>query len=167
MSYRMLFVTKAVVCGLLLTLCLGVSAATPAAEGIAPAAEADRLCRAVEGNSLTVELVAMPEKYQIEGALPLELFEASSDSNFWWGPTGPNPYSWLTTSVVFLERAEFQIVFCTAEGDSIESLDFGSVEPAVYRVDLDEDNRLDAGRYMLRYRYNGAVVREFRIEVVD
>jgi hypothetical protein len=132
-----------------------------------PAVKVDRLTRVVEGRSISFELKAMPEKYQGEGRIPLELFTVSPDSNFWCGPNRPHPYSWLTTNVFCRQHIDFQILFCTAEGDSIEVLDFEGVEPAAYRVEVGDINRPQPGLYMLKFRYQGTVVEEFLVHILD
>lgn len=149
-------------------LCAHCCAASSDSSASGIPASAGQLYRAVEGRSVTVQLVILPERFQGEGTLPLELFEATPDSNFWWiSRERPNPYDFLKMSVVFRERADFQVHFGPAEGDSLEVFDFGDVEPAAYRMNFDEANRPTAGRYMLRYRYKGQVVDEFVVQVVE
>ena len=144
---------------------LGFAALDLAAENVISTTGMDRNIQVVEGNSVTVELVAMPEKYQIEIGYALGLFTASEDSCFWCGPNKPHPYSWLTTSVICRKRTKFQVLFFTAKGDTLDVLDFVDVEPATYRVNIGQGRRPEPGFYILGYRYNGAVVDEFKIHI--
>jgi hypothetical protein len=158
---------RALVLGLLLSQVLSASGEAAAGDGSTPAAALNRPSRAVEGSILEIVLEPMPEKYQSAGGMPMELFTASPDSIFWCGPNKPNPYSWLSRAVILRKRADFQIQLCTAAGDSIEVLDFVGVLPAVYHVNLSETKRPNSGIYILRFLYNGMVVRESRVHFVE
>ena len=152
---------------LFLVLFQGFSAMSHEAEVAKSTMEKNRTFHVVEGKSVTVELAAMPDNYQIEGGYALELFTASADSSFWCGPNKPHPFSNLTLSVICRKRTEFQVLFCSAEGDTIEVLEFVGVEPATYRVNVGKENRPEAGQYILGFRYHGVVVDEFKIQVMN
>ena len=125
----------------------------------------ERRSHVARGNSITLELKPMPEKYQIESGQILDLFTASADSSFWCGPNSPHPYSWLSSSIICRAQTEFEILFCTAEGDSIEALAFVDIAPGTYRVNVGQVNRPEDGIYLWRFLHRGAVVHESKIHI--
>jgi hypothetical protein len=142
-----------------------VSFSVLAAEDTVTTVKAAIKNRLAEGDSLVIALEALPDKYQIRGGEILGYFTASADSNFWCGPNKPNPYCWLSSSVICWNRCDFQIVLCSEEGATIETLDFEAVEPATYRVDVDDTNRPEPGVYVIRFLYDAEVVDEFKIHI--
>jgi len=150
---------------LLVLLIVGYSAVPSAKENATSTAEMDQVYQSLESDYITIELEIMPEKYQFESGFTCDYFTASPDSNFWCGPNRPHPFSWLSVSVVCRSRTDFQIQFCSSEGDSIDEIDFVGVEPATYRVEVSEDNRPEPGLYLLRFLYDDAVVDEFKVHI--
>ena len=123
--------------------------------------------RTVAGDSVTITLTPMPEDVPIMDSIVLGLFTASADSALLCGPTRPNPHSWLSSSVICRSRVDFQIVFCTAGGDSIEALEFEAVEPGAYRIGWGDAPASRPGSFTLRFRYAGEVVHEHRIRIPE
>ena len=156
-------VGRLLMAGLLVVPFFSVPAASGAEEG-----DQDRPhVRMVEGKAITIELVPMPKRFQDPDRMPLELFTASPDSHFWCGPIIPNPHSWLTLSVIFDERTDFQVLFETAAGDSTEVLDFVDVTPAFYRVTPSRYQGSGSEFCVLRFRHQGAEMGEFRYKCAD
>jgi hypothetical protein len=96
--------------------------------------------------------------------IPFELFAASADGVFWCDPCRPNPYSWLTTSVVCGDTLEFRIEVLEDTGDPVDVLDFGPVPPAAYRFILVDSGDALEGVITLRFVYGGADIWDGRIK---
>jgi len=114
-----------------------------------------------------VELQIMPDKYQITDGHLLEYFTASPDSIFWCGPNRPHPFSWLNTSVICCQRTDFQIGLLSTDGDMISSGDFVDVEPATYRVTIEENDHPEPGINEIVFRHAGEVVDTLRIQLKE
>ena len=136
-------------------------------EGFAPAAEAGGKFWVNEGEHVTIELVPMPKKYQNSSRGLLDLFAASPDSMFWYGPVKPNVHSWLGPSVICRDTTDFAIDICREAGDQLETLVFARVVPAFYRLGFREGNSSEPGFYTLRFRHADVVVYEARFKLFE
>jgi hypothetical protein len=132
-----------------------------------PATAADVFTRTVVGETLAIELVPMPDKFQDRTDQVLDLFQASPDSSLWCGPTRPNPHSWLGPSIICRDTTSFDLDFCSIEGEIRETLVFENVAPAFYRFDLAEGLRPESGIYLYRFRQAGVVFHEAKTHIVQ
>lgn len=117
--------------------------------------------RLAEGDSVSVVLTPMPSKHQLVGGPIFDLFSASSDSVLWCGPVRPNPHSWLSLSVVIRSVCDFDVVYLPVGSATVDTVYFGSVEPATYRVRVDFKNGPGPREYGLQFLYHEEVVHEF------
>jgi len=143
-------------------LALFSSGASFSSQSSAPNEFGNQVYQVVEGKHVSIELVTYPEKYQsafrLGGDSLLGLFTANPDSTFWYGPSGPNPYSWLSHSVVVLKHSNFQIQFCSSSGDLLDTLEFRSIEPGPYRIRVGKENHPGTGKYKIRVFHKGKEV---------
>ena len=116
----------------------------------------------VASDSVTLELVRMPEKYQ-DGPWILELFAASADSSFWCGPIKPNIHSWLSLSVICRDTTAFRIEYSTDAADEFATLAFEGVVPGFWRVGVYPARRPGTGLVSLRFIHSGRVVHECKV----
>lgn len=134
-------------------------------EGFVPAAEAGGRFWIGAGEHVAIELEPMPKKYQDYSRGLLDLFAASPDSMFWYGPVKPNVHSWLSPSVICRDTTDFEIDICRDAGEQLETLTFARVAPAFYRIGIRGGNSSEPGFYTLRFRHADAVVYEARFEL--
>ncbi len=131
--------------------------------GIGGAVEPDSACCAVRGTHLAVRLVPMPERLENEFWLVADLFTQAPDSTTWFGPKGPNPVSWLSSSVCCKAIADFEISILDQDGEFLESLYFRGVEPGFYRIRVERVDASSLRRIRLQFRQGETVIRESTI----
>ena len=121
----------------------------------------------VEGRNFSVELKKVHPGIVQKTNSVLELFSNSTDKKFLFGPNGPNPYSWLSPSVVCEETLDFQIECFDYSKAIADTLSYEDVQPGVYWVCVIDLPQEDSGEVDIRFRYNGEVVGKFRISYIN
>ena len=96
-----------------------------------------------------------------------DLFTRAPDSTTWFGPNGPHPISWLTSSVYCQETADFDIDIADQDGQYLESLQFRGVEPGFYRLLAERVGASRARRFRLQFRQAENVISERTLEFRD
>lgn len=124
-------------------------------------APVEGIYRSAQGETVSIDLIPMPDRYHDDIWQILDLFAASPDSSFWCGPNKPNPHSWLGPSVICREDVDFQIDVLLGAEEKIETLEFNGVRSGFYRL----SSGCSGAKKLctLRFRQSGAVVNEFKI----